>query len=219
MPILNMILPDVWWGWRQPWANTIWYWKLEENTDATVWTTTSSNNVTFTTLASWKKVAVFNGSSSRVVMSALATWTENTYSMWVKKNWSWTGEQQIGMLCWWSGKKGAAIRTNTSPRWYMNSKFTAWVNITWATANNTWYHIVIVQNSSWSTVYLNWTLAATDNQTWANSNPLSSLWANSYAAQDYFNWNISEVIAENKARTAQEVSDYYNQTKPLYWIS
>lgn len=215
----NIKVQTPWW---QPWANTIWYWKLEDNTSATVWTTTSSNNVTFTTLASWKKVAVFNGSNSIIACDALATWTDNTYSVRCQKTWTWSWERIITTLAWWSGKKGTSLRTNTSPRTYMNSNFSAWISITWATANNTWYHIVIVQNSSWSTVYLNWTLAATDNQTWANSNALSSIWCNSQNMptwQDFFNWNISEVIVENKARTAQEIQDYYNQTKSLYWIS
>ena len=30
---------------------------------------------------------------------------------------------------------------------------------------------------------------------------------------------FSEYIIENKERTSQEVSDYFNQTKSLYWIS
>ena len=220
MPILNMIYWATWgggWGW-QPWANTIWYWKLEENTNATVWTTTSSNNVTFTTLASWKKVAVFDGSSSRIVIPALPTWTNNTYLARVNKTGNWTWEMQAIVLCWWSWKKGVALRTNTSPRWCMSSQFNAWTNLTWATSNNTWYFVAIVQNSSWSIYYLNWSQASTSSVTWANSNTWSAIWSNS-GAQDYFKWYISEVIVENKAWTDQEVSDYYNQTKWDYWIS
>jgi hypothetical protein len=32
-------------------------------------------------------------------------------------------------------------------------------------------------------------------------------------------WQLSNVIFEDKARTSQEVSDYYDQTKWDYWIS
>lgn len=204
-------------GW-QPWANTIWYWKLEDNTDAIVWTTESSNNVTFTTLSSWKKVWVFNGSSSRMVMSALPTWTNNTYLCRVKKNWSWTREQQIWMFCWGSGKKWIAFRTNTSPRQYLNSSFGAWVSIPWATSNDTWYLIVVVNNWSWSIAYLNWVQVASDSQTWANSNPKSSIWANSYSVADYFNGNVSEAIVEDRAWTPEEIADYYNITKWNYGL-
>lgn len=220
MPILNMILPDIKWWW-QPWANTIWYWKLEENTDATVWTTQGSNNVTFTTLASGKKVWVFNGSNSMVRTDALATGTNNTYLFRCKKNWSWTWENVVVNLSWWSGKKGLASRTNTSPWQYLNSRYSAWVNIPWATSTNTWYHIAVTQNSSWTIVYLNWTQVSTNSETWANSNTRAWIWCNDNNPnwQDFFNWNISEVIVENVTRTAQEISDYYNQTKSLYWIS
>ena len=35
----------------------------------------------------------------------------------------------------------------------------------------------------------------------------------------HFQWGMSNVIVENKTWTQQEISDYFDSTKSLYWIS
>ena len=70
-------------------------------------------------------------------------------------------------------------------------------------------------------IYVNWVDAASWTGNASYNLADTNFWlfsANSWN-NDYFYGNISNFIIEDKERTAQEVSDYFNQTKWDYWIS
>ena len=80
--------------------------------------------------------------------------------------------------------------------------------------------MLTVLNGEWS-IYINntktvlkssWVIAPNHNTT-----PFIVGW--DYAYNNQGNGCISRLIIENKWRTAQEVADYYNQTKSDYGIS
>jgi hypothetical protein len=80
-------------------------------------------------------------------------------------------------------------------------------------------HNAVFTYSNWSwIVYVDWT--AVYNWTWSPNilNDHTSIWSNGNIS-DFWKGYLSEAIFENVVRTAQEVSDYFNQTKSLYWIS
>jgi hypothetical protein len=71
--------------------------------------------------------------------------------------------------------------------------------------------------SSWKT-YRN-------NVLFWNATGSGSVWYNTEVIWNYrpwdknpFIWYMSDFIIENKVRTTQEISDYYNQTKTNYWL-
>ena len=82
-----------------------------------------------------------------------------------------------------------------------------------------WYNVVATQE--WSTVkaYLNWEYIGESTTRPSQIPTWWSLWAVHISSHsDKYIWYISNAILENKARTAQEISDYYNQTKSNYWL-
>ena len=63
------------------------------------------------------------------------------------------------------------------------------------------------------TLYINWQqVKQVSAGSWTRLPYWAIVWANGS------NWDMSNIIFENKARTAQEVSNYYNITKWKYWL-
>lgn len=90
---------------------------------------------------------------------------------------------------------------------------------------NTWYSFAFVYSNTMN-LYVNGTLAKSTSPTRtinttaiSSSYPLRIMkWATSTSNNYQVRWYISEVIIENKARTADEILAYYNQTKGNYWL-
>lgn len=217
-------------GWRQPWANTLLYLPLQTdvidqsgNNRSTFWYGTSS----FTTV--WN-VPSANFSSGKISVSndfITTALTEKTISCWVYPTFSSVNSDNT-FLYWLVTDNCFFALTFVS-----SSKIDSWTwdhwNLTTADlgySQNQWM-LVTTTCKDWADnnkVYINWNLAVqwqwTNRPRWYSSATFN-LWTfigwthNTYA----WNINISNVILEDKARTAQEVSDYYNSTKSLYGIS
>lgn len=90
---------------------------------------------------------------------------------------------------------------------------------------NTWALLTFVYSGSMN-LYVDGELAESkSSSTSINTTAISSSyplrimkWATSTSNNYQVRWYISEVIIENKARTADEISAYYNQTKGNYWL-
>ena len=81
--------------------------------------------------------------------------------------------------------------------------------------------VTITADSSWRTMYMNWTQVSTWSSTITFISTVLCIGGGSWTSSvdNFFNGYMSDVIIENKVRTAQEISDYYNATKSNYWIS
>ena len=81
----------------------------------------------------------------------------------------------------------------------------------WSTS---WHNIIVtVENSSNLKVYIDWVEKITGSVSWYNPYSINyAIWANSKSIY------ASEVILENKVRTATEITNYYNLTKSNYWL-
>lgn len=212
--------------WWQPWANTIAYWKLDWDTTDELWNydmVTRIWTMNYWTLSWWQKYGIFNGSTILSVAS-VPSWTKWTLSFWINK--SWTSEyvsfvQNINTD--WSDNYTQIVLKQTEigfriPWWSNN--FRNYTQSTWE-----WHHIVLTQDWTGMCLYIDnvqiWSTRS--NNSWFNAkwwNQLCIWWLIRWTqAYSIFNWYLSNMIIESEARTAQEVSDYYNLTKSLYGIS
>jgi len=209
---------------RQPWVNTIAYYPLETNGDEASWK--SWLNITTTWITFSNNVAILDGNQRATVNSI--TWYK-TICFWFKK----TNDVNWMIITQWNTDGYIQLRTNGFAAawtwwWSFNNDYTAW----WSTPSNVWRLCVITQtvaNDSWSS-------------TWSMKFYLSDFWWVSWVRQydttnHYLNWGItrigwsgntsypyaliwemSQLIFESTERTAQEISDYYNQTKWNYGL-
>ena len=235
MPIINMVYKKK--KWWKPWANTIAYYPLE--TDTNDYSNNSHNWInywtTFTTLSSGKKVWVFNGSAYIQIPDAQDMRGGNQWTMWVylkKSSWwnvaldpfsKWV-DSSYSSIVWRVWLRSDII--NVIGYWINPSNNTNKPTYTWATVLDwNWHHLIWTFNNWIYKLYWDWNLLQTQDYS-SNSYSFSSTWdsyiswsRNPYESQVTYKrvWNMSEMIIENKARTAQEVSDYYNLTKSNYW--
>ena len=210
------------WGWWQPWVNTVAYYPLTADTNDYSWNNRNLTNswVTFVNNIWWATVPVsyydWSSRAYRNWVEQLNTWY--TISFWQKGD-TWTfifdlrnDNEYWQWVCllaeWWYFKTRQQKSSNTEEEYSRAS-------------DNNRNHWVLTWTGSVWTVYFNW--AQVKQASIANSintsNSDISLWSR-YSGNTY-SWTgyISEFIVENTARTAQEISDYYNQTKWNYWIS
>ena len=206
---------------RNPWANTIAYYPLENdvNDHSWNWYNLTPTNITYTTLSSWLKVATFNWSSSKATTSSFSTYSWNfTTSMWFY--WNNITSQLAVMRCNAASDSSWKIRdihigAPNRIRAIMN-----WGSVetgTNAFTNNTWHHMVVTKEWSTWKLYINNSLKSTATVSY-NTNTNMALWYRQFGNDRYWKWYISKFILENKVRTSQEISDYYNLTKSKYWL-
>ena len=217
----KQIYPAAWW---KPWANTVAYYPLKSNFNDASWNGRNLSNswATITTLG-WVPCAYYNWSSyssnswySLTYPRTISLWGYNTnttsnyywwlihisnnsitsapsWSLWIQYIWSWT----VTPADWSS--TSAEIRVSIS----------SW-----------WHNIVCTENTSrLVTIYVDWTYKwATTYSTPAQPN-WWAIWCKfDRLLSEKLKWYLSNIILENKVRTAQEISDYYNQTKSNYGL-
>lgn len=213
---------QVWPAWWQPWANTIAYYKFNWNLNDSSgnWFNLSmgSGSMTYWTTSWWATYWTFTWSNwTNTLTTTVNHWTTYTLSCWLNTLSNY----------WWSYQNIMVERfyANNIAIRLMNwrSKISCYdTNTTWPSISlNTWYNAVVIRNWSAVQLYLNWVYQ--NSWTWSvtASFPLRiTLWSkDSPWATWAWQWQLSEVIIENKARTADEVSKYYNLTKWNYWTS
>ncbi len=169
--------------------------------------------------------AVFNWMSSYVDLwlSTLLKLQVHTVSSWIKtdKNNIWWIYVKKWKTAWWHNI------------WYNLWLYEKWkicvrLKMAWAssftdlrvTANfydNNRHNIVYVKESSLLSLYMDWVLiwstsTSTINYWWDFP---ASIWAeiSSWTPERFLSWSVKNVIVENKARTAEEVLNYYNTSK------
>lgn len=213
----------VWW---QPWANTIAYYPLTADTNDHSWNNRNLTNswVTFVNNIYWATVPVwyFNWSSRayRNWVEQLNTWY--TISLWGKStstvnNTSFIFDMRNDNQYWqWM----VLITEN----WYFKARQQKSYNSEEEYArirDNNWNHWVLTWTGSVWTVYFNWVQVkqASIANSINTSNSTISLWSRYSGNTNNLTGYISEFIVEDKTWTAQEISDYFNQTKSLYGIS
>jgi hypothetical protein len=209
--------PERW----QPWANTLAYYPLTQ--DANDYSGNNRNwtasNVNYTAL-SWVDCAVFNGNNSKITWNWGLWVSDITISAWVNSS-SWTNLLSMAAMCWWSESVQMWLRNGVTAEgdiWNGNDDTTV---SDWSVRDWNRHNLIATYDRQYLTFYVDWILIWQSAETISFS--INNMWiwwhyANSSGLFS-FTWYISNVIYENKIRTSQEVSDYYNQTKWNYWIS
>ncbi len=214
--------------WWQPWANTLLYLPLNSTDTYTdkSWNnvSTTNYNVAFWTYQ-WVDCWEFN-TSTRITVTpfsidfskyTMAVWCYCTAAQWDAKildmrdniNFTfvyWNGEWYAYTWIYDSGWQ----QVNFNPNWqYMNQRV-----LVCSTLDNWNMNFYLKGNgldlSANMSAQLNSTITPNYITIWQEYNN---------GAARHYSWWLSELILENKVRTAQEIEDYYNQTKALYGIS
>lgn len=213
-PVQNIYIGE---GGREPWDNTLAYWKLDGDLNDY-----SGNNLNFSmgygsasywTLASWKKYFILDGSNNTGTVTTASAISSSaiTISMYLNTTVNyWSNYQNIVFdpfrIMNWKGKISINDTNNTWP------SITLW----------NWYHVLTIWNNWTEYLYLNWELQNTTlNYTVDNTTRTFIIWNNPWnytASTRRAQWYVSEIIIENKARTVQEITKYYNLTKWNYWL-
>lgn len=209
---------------REPWANTLVYYKFSENLDDSSWNgnngTNNGNNVTYT---QWTVGYYVNGDNSQIQtpLTQAQVFNSNfTISVWMRED----GSNSLYRLF----RKDSSTWIDIQYEFYNDF---SWIQI-YLNSSNTriafpfsnpwqwnWVHIVF----TWDWVnqvkcYANWM----EIQPYPNYNTTftyngdSTLFAMWDTANTAMSWD--ELIIENKTRTAQEVADYFDLYKGDYWI-
>jgi hypothetical protein len=228
--VSNIYIGEYWW---KPWANTLAYRPLESNANDIVWgyNWTSISWISYDTLSSWKKVAKITSSTSNISISWSIAWIiwswDYTISYWIYM--TWTVLSEIWLMFWvWTDSspwEWPQIYLDTEWRWSawalrFSTQYWNWVSSSSKNLLNKWHYITFTRESWACKWYIDWVLewsftSSTAFSSW-NTWFLFARWTSHQCLAS--NSMGSEFILENKARTAQEISDYYNLTKSNYWL-
>lgn len=209
-------------GWT-PWENTVLYLPLEDDTTdhsqynraiTQSWAVTKADiGYLFARPWSWENALKCSDTIATLVWSF-----PYTVSLWGKMQASWTAILFWGSAYnqWWTNylinSSNNKIRVGQEPSHLLN-----WydVNQIW----NWWNYYTFIEYSNKSEVYQNGQLVITDTAQSSRVLPSFLWWILQYPDSTSNTWMYwSNFIIENKARTAQEVADYYNSTKSNYWL-
>lgn len=216
-------------GWWKPWANTVAYYPLTSffnvNDIMGNYNLTNRWNVSFGTYQ-WQDCAYFNWTTnSQLYNTSLSFQAYPEQTVLVRMYTTSTSHvYQILYHIWTAG-----------PNWKLGSWYNYYFNSAPTLAISSWsegYESTKVWDLNWSWHLVanvtNWTssiqyLDGVLYQSFTNSLSATQTWLYVWGAEgstaERLTGYESELIIENKARTAQEITDYYNQTKSLYWIS
>ena len=211
------------WGGWQPWVNTLAYYPLESDVKDYSWNNNdgTNNGVTFSNV--WGvDCAVFTSASTKIWLPWFWNFTNLTMSAWIKTTASYANSMIVAIAPTSDNKNCSLVVCN----WVATLSRYIWTSYNiadWTVNDWAWHHILGTYTSTWWTkLYVDWVYIDADATTTSVSSSSGYTfiwWHQSWQSQFTFSWNISNVILETAERTAQEITDYYNQTKSLYWIS
>jgi len=210
--------------WTPDASRTLLYLPLESNATDYSWNSVSTtpSDVTYASLW-WVMCANANGSSSKISINSD-----------VIPNWATAGTiSAIVYLKSWTSNDSRFIEYNR-PNAFFWLNYNSWyaVYCVWQTGvvttkvweYNQWIHMLATFDSSWYEMYCNWVLV----NTWSSPSNVwwNPLWVeqNRYIFSDrdgihnFWNWWGRELILENKKRSADDVSKYYQRIKAKLWF-
>lgn len=203
----------------QPNANTMLYCPLK--TDIADYslspkTPETSKSVPTFTINWWIQCALFNSNYFSYVINDSGM-QNFTVSMFLSQtNTSW---RNIATSLIWIN-----MQTRNPNVWIHNGKwwFTWWNGDNEdGSATQNWTNIILTSDNSAIKLYVNWILQITQTTIYSSSViTFADIWKRKqqYDNNEYYDGYMSEYILEDKVRTAQEILNYYNQTKWNYGL-
>jgi len=214
MPLTLKNFNQQWW---KPWANTIAYYKFNNNLNDSSWNSRNlsllSGSVSYGVASWWGEYAYFNTSTSASVSMPTVNYGNDNYTV--------SFYRQPKQIFSWFQCIFDWVRDTMQDPWYIRvtKSIYVWDDINYTAAVDTWYYITVVRSWQNISAYINWTyIGSYQAVSWVYWTKLfiNQIWNSSSYKNNNYLW---EFIIEDKARTADEITAYYNQTKSLYWIS
>lgn len=200
-----------------PWVNTVAYYPLTADLNDNSWNNRNLTASDVSKITFWAyggvNCAYFDTAHALYTWpSSLITNSAFTMSVWFKYNTS-----SFDVVCVWSSNNvwNIEIAKNKAVYYAWSSN---WWEVWISTTADTWTHAIITMYSGTAYIYLNWQLYDS-HSCWDIKWNNIGIWNNPVWTWTKYKWYMWEVIIEDKSRTAQEIQDYYDQTKSLYWIS
>ena len=203
------VRPNEW----NPWANTLFYipFKSDSLDHSGNWVTTSGGG-TITYLNPWASL------TNKMTVNYTQNPSSFTVSVWCKTpntSWEKTIIQQAYIVPysfnWWDlifKDNGIRVEFLKYPEAQVRQQA---VSSVWVTN----WHLVTLVVDNWTTWYLYIDGKLRISHSVSGYSPYQIAFELGKASTTTY---LSEVILENKTWTAQEISDYYNQTKSNYWL-
>lgn len=218
-----------------PWANTVAYYPLDSTNTTndmkgswTAYNLTNNWSVTFWTY-NWVSCAYFNWWTWKYLTNAsLSFWAypQQTVSIWFYTTSTDTTKYQVIYNIWTVSQNwllGSWYKHNTLwislSSWHSSYEVSQNINLSW------WWHLLTnVTNWSVSKQYIDWVFVQTFNNSLSQTQTRicfgnTIYWSNTAPDVNQFSWYLSKCIVEDICWSAQEILDYYNQTKSIYWLS
>ena len=214
IPVLQNAYIGEYKGW-EPWDNTLAYYPLSSDFNDASWNWYNLTNTwaTITTKA-WVDCAYYNWSSYST-NSSVPNWTSRTLSAWVyiETNKS----SNMGVICTWDTDWSFVWLWIYSWKWYITDRWTH--DQVWTISVLNWWHLITATISNWSNMilYTDWVQNASYTFSRGAWNSIT-IGARTWSWTEKLTWYVSNVIVEDKARTADEITAYYNLTKSNYWL-
>lgn len=244
MPILNMVYYVAeWGGWWQPWANTLAYYKLDWNLNDSSGNERGLTNSWISFQIEDNINCAYCNWWSYAYCQTIPTPSVITISIWAKatNDRSWTYARNLfhtklassrqNWLIWvrwefYSGSGYPTVSVWTSGNVWNESNSLSYSTLSYNDICNRNLWTCVYDNVNYKlSIYRNWQFVSEDtfstyHPTW-NWCDKFSIWVWYVPWNNptrYWKWWVSETIIEDKARTAQEIADYYNQTKANYGL-
>jgi hypothetical protein len=204
----NAYIGEYWW---HPWANTIAYYPFKNDILDETWNTSLSWSWTKDTI--WYTFSTNNSISNASSTKFVSYWFKlNSYS----GNWSSLWHiSSLWELCYWVSQTRSYSWMVWSIGFFKNSSWSSYSYKNVWIDTNQWHHIAYWYDGN----NIVWYFDGIEYTIWSwyynfgSDVILLRLW-NDWAT----NVTFSDVILENAARTAQEIANYYNQTKSNYGL-
>lgn len=234
MVLVQKIIKKIYLGakwWWTPWSDTLAYYPLTSTstTSDMKWSGTAYDlsNVWWVTFWTYQGVDCANmtwwSDYLQNTNVSVSSWANLTFSLWCYI----TGSNNYNLFfgLWYS-------RWDLYSWWYHNSLSWYWTALciwelqwwaetiaTYSSSLINWRHLITCTYWWWvGKLYCDWTYFIQYNTSIWNVSWLY-LWVNPNSTNENYIWYMSEFILENKVWTADEIAEYYNDTKSLYWIS
>jgi len=195
-------------AWWKTWANTIAYFPLEDDTLDVM------GNYSFS--VTWTKQTIWYSFTDTNRVDIIWTQTPVNFISYYYKRLSVSGSNRFIGLINEGGMRFYSYNRNAGFnrfRFY-NSSDTAYTSTEWPDSTDVRQHLAYGVDSNGNyAAYVNWSLFWSWTQTpQTNSNYV--VWL----VVPYNEVAFSDILVESAPRSAQEISDYYNDTKAIYWL-
>lgn len=211
------ITPDYW---RKPWVHTVAYFPFETDATDHSWNWNVLENTQYLskqTLWYKRQFSQWTTWRSYNVQFTNSQWNAKFISMWYRLNSASWNSNWLALMRYWTTYSPSHERSDMS--WkiavFTNSSWRIGVSVNWMSFN-AWHHLTIWYDWSKILISKDGVQSTLYNWSWYNfGNEISIAWWWNNTNMIAF---VSEFICEDRCRTQEEITKYYNKTKSKYWL-